>query len=273
MRVSLDWLSQPFDSLTDVITKLALLEQAFRETHDRRAVFATAYVVSQEALQHGLASQVFRDSQWIERHAVAFANLYRTSLLCYERGIADSHIAPAWRTAFDAAAQAQHPVIVDLLLGINAHVNHDLPLSLLDMPIDPERETRQADFFAVNDCLHSATLAVRNRVAQLYAPGLKFFHWFGLIQRAMVDRGFETSRSRAWSAGVELVESKAAGGRADLVERIASAADALARLILSRAASSRLLRILKAIERPVGAGRAPACASGMFEKLVNPVGY
>jgi len=68
----------------------------------------------------------FEDPGWVERWDVAFAELYVDAL--------DAHLgggtpARPWRLAFDAPSDL--PALRHVLLGINAHVNYDLPQALL----------------------------------------------------------------------------------------------------------------------------------------------
>jgi hypothetical protein len=75
----------------------------------------------------------FEDPDWVEGWDVAFAELYLTAL--------DAHLAgekPSrpWRLAFDASPDL--PALRHVLLGINAHVNYDLPQALLAVISDDD---------------------------------------------------------------------------------------------------------------------------------------
>jgi hypothetical protein len=68
----------------------------------------------------------FEDPDWVERWDVAFAELYVKALDAHLSGGTPSR---AWRLAFDADPRL--PALRHVLLGINAHVNYDLPQALL----------------------------------------------------------------------------------------------------------------------------------------------
>jgi hypothetical protein len=75
----------------------------------------------------------FEDPEWVERWDVAFAELYVTAL--------DAHLSGGtptrpWRLAFDAPPDL--PALRHVLLGINAHVNYDLPQALLAVISDED---------------------------------------------------------------------------------------------------------------------------------------
>src|SRR6476661_2534044 len=75
----------------------------------------------------------FEDPEWVERWDVAFAKLYLAAL--------DAHLAGGtpsrpWRLAFEAPADL--PPLRHVLLGINAHVNYDLPQAMLTVISDAD---------------------------------------------------------------------------------------------------------------------------------------
>ena len=73
------------------------------------------------------------DPEWVERWDVAFAELYLVALDAHLAGRTPSR---PWRLAFDAPADL--PALRHVLLGINAHVNYDLPQALLAVISDDD---------------------------------------------------------------------------------------------------------------------------------------
>jgi hypothetical protein len=80
----------------------------------------------------------FEDPGWVDRWDVAFADLYVSAL---ESRVAGRPVSRPWRLAF--AAPSDLPPLRLLLLGINAHINYDLPQALLSV-ITPEDFTNPA---------------------------------------------------------------------------------------------------------------------------------
>ena len=83
-----------------------------------------------------------------ERLTVTFASYY---LQAFHREIARPR---CWQATWDVAGDRNLLIVQHLLLGINAHVNHDLPLAVVDVArevgaLAPIRR----DFDAVNDVL------------------------------------------------------------------------------------------------------------------------
>ena len=214
-----------YATIDDVVNGLGDWEQRFRARQDRRAIFLTLYgVVSAEIRSH-VRRGAFLDPAWTHRYAVAFANLYREALEAYDAGRMAA-VPKAWRLCFDAARAGTGLVLQDMLLGVNAHVNNDLPLALTRTAIDPDRDRRRRDHDAVNAVLASVTERATARLAELYAPGFAAMdECAGGLDEMMSLFSLEVARESAWESAVSL-----ANARTDLERGLAS------RLIASRAA-------------------------------------
>jgi Family of unknown function (DUF5995) len=113
-----------------MLTELAPLETA----RDPGRYFLSTYSRTTRAVGEAVAAAHFEDPGWVDRWDVAFADLYLGALTAH-RG--DPATAPRpWRAAFGAPpdlAPLQH-----VLLGINAHINYDLPQALLAVITDDD---------------------------------------------------------------------------------------------------------------------------------------
>ncbi len=197
-------LAQPFASPQDVEQGLAGLERLLHRKQDRRGVFVTAYIGATRAIRAQLENGGFLDPEWTGGYLVAFANLYREALLAFERGQL-REVPQAWRRAFVVAEDDAGLAIQDLLLGINAHVNHDLPLALVQVGIRERREQRHEDHLAVNQALEKATRGIQARVEALYAPGLRVLDLLlGRLDDVFAGFLFERFREDAWRDAVAL---------------------------------------------------------------------
>ncbi len=233
----------------EVIAYLQGLRTRFAADKDRRGVFVAAYLEVSEAVAAGLRSGAFRDAVWAERYMTAFGSLYREALEAYDAGAA---CPKAWRIAFDAARRNETAALQDLLLGVNAHINNDLPLALVRAGIDPRREDRHADHDAVNDILEKVTDRLQRSVAEQYAPVLKLFDFAaGRADEALANFSVRKARAGAWNKAVLLADTS--GAASDIVARIvAGEAAVLARLIrMPTAANPALLAALRRAEQSV----------------------
>jgi Family of unknown function (DUF5995) len=243
-------LKTPFTSVQDVAQRLLGYQQVFLDAGDRRAIFATCYLAMTRTMEKNLTEGLFLDTAWVERYLVTFANLYRQAL--QQRETNDSALPDCWKFAFDTAASGSALVIQDLVLGINAHVNHDLALALQSVGIEPMPE-RHEDHDRVNQVLQQATKPVEDAISTLYAPGL------GLLARALGPLGadvtnfsIDAAREHAWSMALALCSSSDATPiRQDAIRQtLDSTATVLAKLVLLPTSDLPfLVPLLKHLER------------------------
>lgn len=93
-----------------------------------RRPFLSTYLRTTQAVGDAVDTGRFLDPDWVERWDVAFAELY---LRAHDAFIAGemSDVPRPWRLAFTAPDDL--PALRHVLLGINAHVNYDLPQAML----------------------------------------------------------------------------------------------------------------------------------------------
>lgn len=241
-------MSSPYTTLDDVVRGLGALEARFRDLGDRRCIFLSLYGVVSAEMQARVAAGSFADAAWVHRYAVAFANLYREALEAYDAGRMPD-VPKAWRLCFDAARSGTGLVLQDVLLGVNAHVNNDLPLALERVRIDPDRASRRRDHDAVNAVLAAVTDRATRRLAALYAPGLTAMDdCAGEIDELLSAFSLEVARDSAWDAAVSLANARARVER-DLTARLVSSrAAVVARLLLAPSRNGRLIAACRRLE-------------------------
>jgi len=137
----------------------ALLEP-LRAAGDQRQYFHATYQRTTVAVAAELKRGGFTDAGWVERWDVAFAGLYLDAL---EADLAGREPARPWAIAFGAPAGT--PALRHVLLGMNAHINYDLPQALLAVITDEQfgdaalLARREADHRAIDDVLASRVAA------------------------------------------------------------------------------------------------------------------
>jgi hypothetical protein len=221
----------PYQRLDDVVAGLGGLEREAIDRRDRRAIFLTVYGEMSREMKRLVEARAFADNEWVARYTVAFANFYREAYDAYERR---TPVAKCWRIAFDTANRGAALVAQDLLLGINAHINHDLALALEVIGIDPDRDARLADHTAVNEVLRSLTDAVSARVSELYAPGLAGVdECAGTLDEDVSNFSLALARENAWEAAVALANARSEIERRAIRRLLDVRGSAIARLILA----------------------------------------
>src|SRR6478672_10885354 len=99
-------------------------------TTSPRRPFLSTYMRTTQAVGDAVNAGRFLDPDWVERWDVAFAQLYLQAHDAFVAG-ATSAVPRPWRLAFSAPDDL--PALRHVLLGINAHVNYDLPQAMLSV--------------------------------------------------------------------------------------------------------------------------------------------
>jgi hypothetical protein len=245
-------MSTPYRTLDDVVNGLGALEARLRATGDRRAIFLTLYGVVSAEMRDRVETRSFEDNDWVRRYAVAFGNLYREAQEAYDAGSLQN-LAKAWRLCFDAAKAGTGLVLTDMLLGVNAHVNHDLPYALNGISIEPDRQKRYRDHSAVNAVLGSVVERATRRIATLYAPGLAGLdRAAGDIDEMLSAFSLEVARESAWESAVSLANARGDGERHRVMSLIGIRAATVARLLRTPSLNPPLIAACRHLERGSG---------------------
>jgi len=241
--------SASFRTLDDVVNGLSQLESELRDRQDRRCMFLILYRVVSTTMRSQVAAGAFDDPEWVHRYAVAFANLYREAFDAYEAG-QRGRVPRAWLLCFDAAAAGRTLVLQNVLLGVNAHVNHDLAYALFGVSIDPDRARRYRDHSAVNRVLGSVTERATTQLASLYAPGLTALDdCAGELDETISLFSLEVARESAWESALGLANARGEIERGVVMKLIGSRAAVMSRLLLAPALSPTARAICGRLEQ------------------------
>ena len=133
--------------------------------------FNHLYLEVTRSVGQAVTTETFADRTFLEQLDVIFANLYFDAVAA---GSVDASKAPAaWRPLFECRSQAGILPIQFALAGMNAHINRDLPQSIVSTYLSSGgapvvRDTRYDDFRRVNDLLE----AVESQIKARYSTGL-----------------------------------------------------------------------------------------------------
>ncbi|HEY7047519.1 MAG TPA: DUF5995 family protein [Jatrophihabitantaceae bacterium] len=168
--------------------------------------FLDTYQRTTRAVGAAVDAGRFEDPDWVQRWDVAFAELYLAAL--------DAPVAPRpWRLAFSAPPEL--PPLRHVLLGVNAHVNYDLPQALLAVISDPQfgdamlMAARQRDHERIDGVLSSRVGA---EDAELSAFGKTLLdRVLTPLNRLSSKRFLRESRQKVWHNTLELQQARVAG--------------------------------------------------------------
>ena len=137
---------------------------------DHRAVFALTYLRTTEEFARTINDEpgTFSDVPWITHEDAVFAQLYFNA---YDNYAAGRAVPLAWKIAFDAARNPNIEGMGDLLLGMNAHINRDLPYPLAHVGlVKGDGGTRKLDHDKVNQFLDRVIDPLQDELARRYDP-------------------------------------------------------------------------------------------------------
>jgi hypothetical protein len=140
---------------------------------DHDAIFSLTYLrVTEEYRRTVEDPTFFDDTSFVNHEDVVFARYYFDAHDAWTAGrIAE--VPPAWRVAFDAARDRAVSANGNLLLGINAHVQRDLPFVLYSIGlVKPDGGSRKADHDRVNQILNRVTDDVIAEIARRFDPSI-----------------------------------------------------------------------------------------------------
>ena len=125
--------------IDDLLGRMQELLTPLREAGDERQHFLATYLRTTLAVKREIEHPSlggFVDPEWSEAWDIVFADLYLDALRAWN----SKGVAPGpWQIAFEGAnAPPRVPPIRHLLLGMNAHINYDLPQALLAVISDDE---------------------------------------------------------------------------------------------------------------------------------------
>ena len=184
-----------------VATMLAATIEQLRwtalEAHDASGYFAAMYARVTDRVQRAIDDGRFGDGERMAHFARTFADWY----LGPRAGMRER--PECWQIADDAAGEPRLLIVQHLLLGVNAHVNHDLPQVVVELTAGTRVpvEALRADFDAINDILAETQPAILRDLGR--ASG-----WTQLAAAAGGGRVFNFSldraRDEAWRTAVRL---------------------------------------------------------------------
>ena len=200
---------------------------------DGLACFNRMYLeVTQQVLAR-LGQGFYADPAFMTQLDVTFAGLYFSAV----GAAADPAAVPlAWRPLMQQRANAGIEPVQFALAGMNAHINHDLPLAVAAtcaaLATSPDAGAHFADYQKVDQLLDAAEQAVRQSFES--APELAVDRHLAAVNSLIANWTINSARDLAWNNSLLLWAV-----RDDPIAR-ALMADSLA---ASAALSSRLLLV------------------------------
>ena len=173
---------------------------------DHDSIFALAYLRTTEEYRRTIEDPTFfEDTPFVNHEDAVFARLYFDAYDAWHAGPPPTS-PPAWAIAFQAAADRAVTAQGNLSLGINAHVQRDLPFALAGIGlVKPDGSSRKPDHDRVNVFLNRVTDDLYAEIARRFDPTIDDANLPGTADDAGVFQLIPTWREIAWRNAERLV--------------------------------------------------------------------
>jgi hypothetical protein len=196
-----------------LIERMAELLEPLEAAGDPKRIFHATYMRTTIAVAREIRRPGgFVDPEWTERWDVAFADLYLEALAQAQAGEKPSR---PWAVAFGAPPGL--PVLNRLLLGMNAHINYDLPQALLAVITDEEFgdaeliARREKDHKAIDDILASRVSAEGDELTRIVAKVSLLNRVLKPLNQRGTKRFLREARQKVWANAITLSRARRAG--------------------------------------------------------------
>ena len=257
--------------IEELIARMAVLLESLETAGDKRRYFHATYLRTTIAVAEEIRRGRFADAEWVERWDVAFAGLYLDAL---EADMAGGRLSRPWAIAFSAPAGL--PPLRHVLLGMNAHINYDLPQALIAVISDEQfgdaalLACREADHRAIDDVLAARVTAEDDELTRLSGPVSRHDQLLRPVSRLATRRFLREAREKVWANATILSQARSQDPVAypavlaqleELATAKVAALQAPGQVLLKLAASGFGVRVGAQVVDPARAARATAIAA------------
>jgi hypothetical protein len=200
---------------------------------DHNAVFALLYkdVTAQYKATIDADAYYFSDNNFVNHEDAVFGSYYFRAYDDYAAG-RRSAVPKAWQIALDAARDRIMPGSGDLLLGVNAHIQRDLPFVLYGIGlVKPDGTSRKPDHDKVNEILNAAYVPAMQEAADRFDPTIEQSNAPGYLDETVLFQSVAAWREIAWRNAERLATAPTDAARALVAQSIEDYATSQAQLI------------------------------------------
>lgn len=194
--------------LDAIASRLAERARRYERERDSRCVFTHCYALLTAALDRHMAAERPEHPEYLVAVARHFADRYILALDTWDAGRRDE-VSPGWRIVFERIAARRTSPLEDLVVGVYAHIVHDLPFVLADLaeggrlgPIDA--------YHRVSDVIVGAMDEIVDDVSRRYSPWIRWLDRLGgQDDEILSGYGIRIGRGMAWYNAQRLLAPEA----------------------------------------------------------------
>lgn len=208
------------------LARMDALLAEWKEDGDRRDVFLRCYRMMTANMHTAIGSHHFTDSVWVAQLLHRFADYYFDALTRWNADPTDA--PPVWQRAHALARDNDDAVVQMLLLGVNAHINYDLVLTVDELlagewcrMLPHERAARHDDYCRVNAIIASTIDAVQDEILSPSLPLAALLdRVMGRLDEYLISRLITSWRDHTWESAIALVDAPDADARTRIIGEV-----------------------------------------------------
>ncbi len=193
---------------------------------DRRDVFLRCYRMMTANMHTAIGSHHFADPVWVAQLLHRFADYYFDALTRWNADPAGA--PPVWQRAHALARDNDDAVVQMLLLGVNAHINYDLVLTVDELlsvewrrMLPHDRAARHDDYCRVNAIIASTIDAVQDEILSPSLPLAALLdRVMGRLDEYLISRLITSWRDHTWESAIALIDATDADARTRIIDEV-----------------------------------------------------
>lgn len=208
------------------LARMDALLAEWKEDGDRRDVFLRCYRMMTANMHTAIGSHHFADPVWVAQLLHRFADYYFDALASWNCDRTSA--PPVWQRAHALACNDDDAVVQMLLLGVNAHINYDLVLTVDELLADewhrmlpPDQAARHDDYCRVNAIIASTIDAVQDEILSPSLPLAALLdRVMGRLDEYLISRLITSWRDQTWQSAIALMEASDADARMRIIGEV-----------------------------------------------------
>jgi hypothetical protein len=209
-----------------LLVRMQFQSREWYRATDRRVIFLSCYTLMTHNMTASVYRREFHDPVWAHRFIGRFADYYFEALAAYDENPLQS--PRVWQIAHQSCRNTALQPLQLMLLGINAHINYDLVLTLEEL-LRPEwpsltsagRAARLADYLHVNEIIGHTIDAVQDDILSPEMPIMRVIDVaMGPVDEWLLSRLLARWRDRAWRDTLLLLAAAKADTRRQIIKGV-----------------------------------------------------
>lgn len=224
------YLRPPVHTVDEAVERMEDITRFIEATCEEPALdglgcFNHLYTIITKRVRDGILSGFFDDAAFLTELDVVFANRYFDALRADAAGAAAPRV---WKSLLNHRENKRIEPMQFAVAGVNAHINFDLGISVVDtcthLRTEPRRGTQHADYLRINDIFADEIPGLRRHYENDFGRAIDGMT--SPILNLICNWSVVTTRNSAWDNALKLWDIRRRGedesGFVNRLDRLAS---------------------------------------------------